>query len=84
MNDPLASLRERFLDRLRDDLAQLEGGGEARPLVHRTAGTAGMLGFQDLSRLASVVDDQLFDGAPREADWAALLAEMRRLTSRTS
>ncbi|HEY8618315.1 Hpt domain-containing protein [Phenylobacterium sp.] len=80
MNDPLASLRTRFLDRTREDLAQLRAGAEPRPLVHRLAGTAGMLGFADLGRLAAVVDEQLVDGEANPADWAALLASMAEAT----
>jgi HPt (histidine-containing phosphotransfer) domain-containing protein len=81
MNDPLAGLRARFIDRLRDDLEVLSSGAPPRPLVHRMAGTAGMLGFPDLGRLAAVVDDQLAqDQTPDRADWEALLAAMTELT----
>ena len=84
MNDPLASLRTRFLDRTREDLAQLRAGAEPRPLVHRLAGTAGMLGFAELGRLAAVVDDQLLAGAAEPDDWAALLAAMAEATQTPS
>lgn len=83
MNDPMASLRARFVDRLRDDLAELRSGAPARPLVHRMAGTAGMLGFVELGRLADVVDAQLAEGDPAEpADWDALLTAMDELTQK--
>ncbi len=66
MTDPLAALKARFLSRTRADLARLEAigadaahGDEVRALVHRLAGTAGTLGFPELSEAAKVIDADL-------------------------
>jgi HPt (histidine-containing phosphotransfer) domain-containing protein len=80
MTDPLASLRRRFLARVVEDLAALDAGAEPGPLVHRLAGTAGTLGFAELSLLASIVDDQLAEGPADPADWETLVAAMRAAT----
>ena len=79
MNDPLASLRTRFLARASDDLASLRGGIEAEAagvLVHRLSGAAGVFGFDELSRLAGAVDDRRQAGQPYAAEMAALLREL--------
>lgn len=81
-------LRERFVERCRDDLAVLEqaqGGGVAvevlRATVHRLSGAAGTFGYPELSRLAGVVDDELIlSGLTDERTLAELVMAVRVLT----
>ncbi|WP_411289351.1 Hpt domain-containing protein [Phenylobacterium sp.] len=75
----MAPLRARFLARAADDLAKLRGGLEpeaAGVLIHRLSGTAGVFGFDELSRLAGAVDDRRHAGQPDAAEMAALLREL--------
>lgn len=81
MSDPFAPLRARFVERVRGELVQLKAGQDVRPIVHRLSGTAGTLGFDEISRLAAVVDDQLLDGPADPQDMAALLAALEALSS---
>lgn len=82
--DALAPLHARFLARAAEDLQTLRTPGVDREtltyLVHRLAGSAGMFGHHDVSRLAGVVDDQLHeDGVPAPSDLAALIASLEAL-----
>lgn len=82
--DALGPLRARFLTRAAEDLAALKGADVGREtlkyLVHRLAGSAGMFGYHDVSRLAAVVDDALHEGeAADPADLAALVAAVEAL-----
>jgi HPt (histidine-containing phosphotransfer) domain-containing protein len=60
-----AAMRERFCARVRDDYAILvqhrQGSAEPTPemksLIHRLAGSAGMLGFSEISDIAGHLDD---------------------------
>jgi len=84
MNDPLAALRNRFLERTRVELAVLRLAGEdpaaAAAAIHRLSGAAGVFGFHEVSRLAAVVDDQIHAGqAPEPSDLAALIEAVERL-----
>ncbi|HEY8572831.1 Hpt domain-containing protein [Phenylobacterium sp.] len=85
MSDPLASLKARFVVRAQDDLTVLETADveAASDVIHRLAGTAGTLGYHELSRLAAVVDQALHDGqaAPPGA-LEALNAELRAVIRR--
>jgi HPt (histidine-containing phosphotransfer) domain-containing protein len=65
MNDPLAPLRAKFIERCRSDLAVLRrgaGDGEMRHAVHRLAGAGGVFGFPEISDLARRLDDQAQTG----------------------
>ena len=68
MDDPLAALRARFLQRSRADLDLLRASPLDRSaiaaVVHRLSGAAGMFGFPEVSRLAARVDDQIQAGEP--------------------
>lgn len=84
--DRLAPLRARFVERAAGDLEILRAeapDAETRLyVVHRLAGAAGLFGFGDISKLASIVDDQLQDGGePEAADLAALIAALEALAS---
>ena len=67
MDAMLTDLRAEFTARLACDatamqqLAQALPGSAAEliPLVHRLAGTGGMLGFSRISRLAGMIDEEL-------------------------
>jgi len=91
-NDPFAPLRQRFLARCADQLAELkaiarQGGsssGSDDPLVklaHSLAGAAGTFGFPEISARASALEtllvEQADDGAARTA-LDALIAEIER------
>jgi HPt (histidine-containing phosphotransfer) domain-containing protein len=66
----MAKLRVRFVARAAEDLIKLRGDQDGVPLerqdlhalVHRLAGSAGLFGFGEISRLAGEVDDRLADG----------------------
>jgi HPt (histidine-containing phosphotransfer) domain-containing protein len=81
--DALAPLRAKFLARAADDLTTLKDAGvdheTLKHLAHRFAGSAGMFGFHEVSRLAAVVDDALQDGEANPADLAALIAAVESL-----
>ena len=69
----LAPLRQRFLERTREDLAVLEAsrgcgqGSESAAIVHRLAGTAGILGYTHISEVAGRLDDALAEGTTNTA-----------------
>jgi HPt (histidine-containing phosphotransfer) domain-containing protein len=72
-------LRERFLDRCRQDLEviRVERDPERlRAVVHRLAGAAGTFGYSELSAEAGEVDDALVEGKTPSAE------AMDRLVSR--
>jgi HPt (histidine-containing phosphotransfer) domain-containing protein len=82
--DALAPLRAKFLKRAAEDLATLKDAGvdgeTLKYLVHRLAGSAGMFGYPEVSRLAAIVDDALQDGGGADpADLAALIAAVEVL-----
>lgn len=86
MNDPLAPLRAKFLERCLEDEALLTGGDPAAPseelrmAVHRLAGAAGVFGYPQISELARTLDDQLHDeGRMSPADLGALVDALRAL-----
>jgi HPt (histidine-containing phosphotransfer) domain-containing protein len=66
----MAKLRVRFVARAAEDLLKLRGHQSSVPLarndlhslVHRLAGSAGLFGFTEISRLAGELDDRLADG----------------------
>lgn len=88
MNDAaarLASLRERFLSRLRDDLCALqhppsdeEGAEKERLIVHRLAGAAAMFGFPELGEIAGRCDDILFEAGAIDRTLRDALVETLR------
>lgn len=67
-------LRLRFVARAAEDLLKLRGhqDGAALPrkdlhaLVHRLAGSAGIFGFAEISKVAGELDDRLLDGGDAE------------------
>lgn len=77
----MANLRLRFLARAAQDAARLrEPGAEIDVIVHRLAGAAGVFGFDNVSRLASIVDVQIHEGgSPAPEDLAALVAAVDAL-----
>ncbi|WP_281405629.1 MULTISPECIES: Hpt domain-containing protein [unclassified Mesorhizobium] len=89
--DPFAPLRQRFLARCADQLAELKAiAGESAPLpgndslvrlAHSLAGAAGTFGFAEISARASVLETLLIeqaDGASVRAALDALIAEIER------
>lgn len=70
------SLRQRFIARTREDYAALllyrrsDGLPTLRmiPIVHRLAGTAGMIGFAAISTIAGRLDDELAEGNTQRDD----------------
>ena len=93
MNDVLAALRERFLDRCVGDLARLDDLAargaldvdEMQNLVHSLAGAAGTFGFPEISAAAGECDDAFAQGgAPDRAKVEHLAAAIRAaLATRT-
>ncbi|MFN4297713.1 MAG: Hpt domain-containing protein [Brevundimonas sp.] len=86
MNDVLAGLRVRFLDRCVGDLERLDDLAargdldvdEMRDLVHSLAGAAGTFGFPEISAAAGECDDAFAqDGAPDLAGVKRLAAAIR-------
>jgi HPt (histidine-containing phosphotransfer) domain-containing protein len=75
-------LKRRFIDRCREDLAEIRADGDRtrlRPVVHRLSGAAGTFGFQDLSALAGEVDDVLVEGGqPSSEALSRLVDELER------
>lgn len=71
MNDVLAGLRARFLDRCIGDLERLDNLAtrgsldvdEMQALVHSLAGAAGTFGFPEISAAAGECDDAFAQGA---------------------
>jgi HPt (histidine-containing phosphotransfer) domain-containing protein len=72
----LQSLRQRFIARTREDYAVLmrsqQSGDLQTPemiaIVHRMAGTAGMLGYTAISAVAGRLDDELAEGKTQPYD----------------
>jgi len=92
-NDPFAPLRQRFLVRCADQLAELkaiarQGGplpsGPGDPLIriaHSLAGAAGTFGFAEIGARASALETLLIDQSDEEAGRTALdvlIAEIER------
>ncbi|WP_352779634.1 Hpt domain-containing protein [Mesorhizobium sp. M0913] len=90
-NDPFAPLRQRFLVRCADQLAELKAiarQGDALPtrdamvsIAHSLAGAAGTFGFGEISARASALETLLIengDEGAAEAALHALIAEIER------
>ncbi|MBZ9763992.1 Hpt domain-containing protein [Mesorhizobium sp. CA8] len=89
-DDPFAPLRERFLARCADQLAELKAAHQAPPLpgneplirvAHSLAGAAGTFGFAEISKQASILEMLLVeraDGGSVHAALAAVIAEIER------
>ncbi|WP_181179896.1 Hpt domain-containing protein [Mesorhizobium sp. B2-7-1] len=90
-NDPFAPLRQRFLARCTDQLAELKAIAlQAAPLpgndllirlAHSLAGAAGTFGFAEISARASALETLLIeqaDGASVRAALDGLIAEIER------
>jgi HPt (histidine-containing phosphotransfer) domain-containing protein len=82
--DPLAPLRQRFLERARVEAGVIEQAlaeGDHAALettAHSLAGSAGLFGFSDIGRAASEIDSLYASGdQPSEAQVRALLAAMQ-------
>lgn len=88
--DRMAALRARFLDRLAQELPEIEAlvpaeGAEQRAALkdkaHKLAGLGGSIGYPDLSSTARVLDELLGTPDPQPADVRAaatpLLAAMK-------
>lgn len=75
-DERMAALRERFLERARNDATELAAaeragdGGAVRSIAHKLAGVAGTLGFPQISVMAREVE---------EAADADLFAALERL-----
>ncbi|MFK4057907.1 Hpt domain-containing protein [Brevundimonas sp. NPDC046655] len=91
MNDLLASLRARFLDRCVSDLERIEklrerdalNSEELQALVHRLAGAAGTFGFLVISDAAADCDDALVQGqAPDRSKVERLTAALEEALAR--
>lgn len=79
----LAALRAKFVERLKEDRQSLEPATvdptseDFRHIVHRLAGTAGTMGFPQVSAKAATLEQQMLAGAVSvEAELAALRATM--------
>lgn len=93
MNDVLAGLRVRFLDRCVGELERIEwllkhgalDADEMQSLVHRLSGAAGTFGFPEISAVAGECDDAFAQGrSPDGATVERLAATMREaLATRT-
>ncbi|TIW08077.1 MAG: Hpt domain-containing protein [Mesorhizobium sp.] len=86
-NDPFAPLRERFLARCADQLAELKAAREQGPLpdvtklAHSLAGAGGTFGFAEISAKAAALETPLVeqaDGGAIDAALDALIAEIER------
>ena len=83
-NDPFAPLRQRFLARCADQLAELKSlarvhhplsgasGGALIGIAHSLAGAAGTFGFAEISARASALETLLVEQADEGAARAAL------------
>ncbi|WP_246680325.1 Hpt domain-containing protein [Mesorhizobium sp. B2-8-9] len=83
-------MRERFLARCADQLAELKAAHQAPPLpgneplirvAHSLAGAAGTFGFAEISERASILEMLLVeraDGGSVHAALGALIAEIER------
>ncbi|CDX46250.1 conserved hypothetical protein [Mesorhizobium plurifarium] len=89
--DPFAPLRQRFLARCVDQLAELKaiahqaaplpGNDSLTRLAHSLAGAAGTFGFTEISARASALETLLIeqaDGASVRAALDGLIAEIER------
>jgi len=88
--DPFAPLRQRFLARCADQLAELRAAREGAPLpgndplirlAHSLAGAAGTFGFPEISVRASALETLLVeqaDGGAIGTALDALIAEIER------
>ncbi len=80
-----AAIRQRFIERLRQDYQVLSqyrtqaAGPEMAALVHRLAGSASMVGFADIGTKAGEIDDAFLDGA---TDVNGLLLELLAIIER--
>lgn len=91
--DPVAAglepIRLRFLDRLRADyefLSQFRSAGDIRSpemiaIVHRMAGSAGLVGFSQVSEVAGRLDNALHDP---DSDPRVCLEELLSLLRKTA
>lgn len=86
MNDPLAPLRAKFVERCVEDEALLAAADPLAPsedlrmVVHRLAGAAGVFGHPQIGEFARILDDQLHDeGRMSPADRDALVEALRGL-----
>ncbi|CDX35106.1 conserved hypothetical protein [Mesorhizobium sp. ORS 3359] len=90
-NDPFAPLRQRFLARCADQLAELKtishqttplpGNDSLIRLAHSLAGAAGTFGFAEISARASALETLLVeqaDGGSVRAALDALIQEIER------
>ena len=77
----LADLQQRFIERSRGDLELVlarKAETDLRAVVHRSAGTAGSLGFAALSAAALALDRKLNEGKPLSGeDWAPFIEALR-------
>lgn len=70
LDDAMAAIKQRFVDRCAIDRDQLRAHCEGTPLapeslhtiIHRMAGAAGIFGFTEVGALAAVLDDELAQG----------------------
>lgn len=82
LDDRLAALRARFVARLKEDRESLgaaanPGSEDFRHIVHRLAGTAGTMGFPDVSAKAAALEQEMLSGsAEMEPALDALRAAM--------
>ena len=94
LNDPMGSLKLRFLERCREELAALESiarrpidiheDGHERliKIAHALAGAGGTFGFKSISEHSSRLEEALLAGAePAEirSSLDALILELRRV-----
>jgi len=83
MSDLPEAFRQRFLERCRGDLAELEAGPDPsrlRPVIHGLAGAAGTFGFPQISDIAGELDDDLAEGRAISRDrLETLKAALRHL-----
>ena len=88
-DQPMTELRDEFVAECAKDLARVKAllasgapgaRGALRRLVHRTAGTAGMLGLADMSAYASELDEALGrDNVPDGTEYARFMARLEQL-----
>lgn len=90
----LGQLRERFGERLRDRMGELESLverarvdpsegtlAEAVNVAHRLAGTAGSYGFVEVGEAAAALERSLQRIAGGQDEWGAALAAQERMRS---
>ena len=88
MTDPVAALKQLFVERCRTEhealhqLLERRDAAGAGAIVHRIAGAAGSFGFPEISAAALIVDQQIRDkGEAGEADMQHLLGLLAKLES---